>query len=153
MIVDKIEHILAYHSSTTPLKVIEQFLQATDFTQLKEGRIELTPLDFVLVQHYEPFLENNNYEYHKEYIDIHYIVEGNERIRVSSLPTTSSVDSFDKDKDIGFTLCGESCQEITLSKQEFAIIYPWETHAPCIYSTSPTVKKLVFKIHRRYDYA
>lgn len=86
------------------------------------------------------------YEAHRKYADIHFIVEGCEKIIVSDIDSVTAVQSFNEERDIGFYTCksGTIC---ILKPGDFLVCYPQDAHKVAIAVDSPApIKKLVGKI-------
>ena len=85
------------------------------------------------------------FELHRKYIDIQYIVSGNEIIGGASEKVLSATDG--EGTDIEFFSIPERYDEIRLSAGDLAIILPPEPHAPGLADGQPTkVKKIVVKV-------
>lgn len=87
------------------------------------------------------------FEHHKRYIDVHYVISGEERIdfcpRSECVPTTE----FDIQNDYELCEKGGNSSSVILSSGDFAILWPGEAHAPKIAVTEPMeIRKIVFKI-------
>ena len=85
------------------------------------------------------------FELHRKYIDIQYIVKGNEIIggaKENALTPTEG-----EGTDIEFFKIPSKYDEIRLAEGDLAIILPPEPHAPGIADGQPTaVKKIVVKV-------
>lgn len=96
------------------------------------------------------FLSKNEtecmYEAHRKYIDVHYIVEGIEKIATADVKKLQEKVSFSEDKDIGFYEGCESGNYI-LKPGEFMVCFPSDAHKVGMMNTVPEmVKKIVVKI-------
>lgn len=90
--------------------------------------------------------ENLELEYHKKYIDIHIVVDGEESIGYTSIDKCYETIPYDKEKD--FTLmCGEIQNEFYLNKNKFLILFPFEPHLALLkVGTEKEIKKVIFKV-------
>lgn len=88
-------------------------------------------------------------EYHRQYIDIHIVLDGSEIIGCGNkgLPIIDTED-FDKKKDLGFCQPVESETLIHLQPSELAIIFPGEVHRPMsALDAGAPLRKMVVKIN------
>ncbi|MBJ3813887.1 DUF386 domain-containing protein [Shimwellia pseudoproteus] len=93
-------------------------------------------------------LESQKPEFHRQYLDIHIVLEGNEVIGagVLGLPLTLS-EPFNDAHDLGFcpAIPGETL--IHLQPGELAVIFPGELHRPMATCQTPAaLRKIVAKI-------
>jgi YhcH/YjgK/YiaL family protein len=103
---------------------------------------------FAIVQEYFT-KEESVYEAHKKYIDLQYIVSGEEIIYVSDISEVQEcVESYDETKDIAFYQTAQSCRKVKLEKDTFVILFPNDAHKPCISvcGNPSEVRKVVVKI-------
>ena len=82
MIVTDIKHIGHQVSMTTSLKKAIDFLRRPDIHGLVDGRVDIDGQHvFALVQRYETVMTDiPKFEYHRKYMDVQYIVSGEEII-------------------------------------------------------------------------
>ena len=85
------------------------------------------------------------FELHRKYIDIQYILKGNEIIGGVSEKALTPTDG--DGTDIEFFNIPKRYDEIRLAEGDLAIILPPEPHAPGLADTQPTtVRKIVVKV-------
>lgn len=84
-------------------------------------------------------------EAHKEYLDIHFVINGAEKIGYAEASSLESVTEYDAENDF-FLLKGEM-QSIVLNKGDFCITFPEDAHAPgmCV-DKNTSLKKAIVKI-------
>ena len=78
-------------------------------------------------------------ENHHRYIDIHYVIEGVEKIVVSSRNDLERITEFSEEND---------CELFAIPQAgDFLVVYPGESHAPMIAANGEiaTVRKVVVK--------
>ena len=86
------------------------------------------------------------YEAHRRYADVHFIVEGCEKIVVSDIDAVTLHTPYSEEKDIGFYTCDEGVT-VVLHPGQFLVCYPQDAHKVAIAPDSPApVKKLVGKV-------
>ncbi len=147
MVIDTLANSTRYESLHPRFKAAFEFLKSPGIEATPVGRFEVdgTRL-FALTQEYatQP-LGEGKLEAHRKYIDIQFIVSGEELIGYAPLTTQTAAQPFDAEKDIGF-FEGEACFTL-LGKGMFAIYFPQDAHLPGRYSGQPAqVKKIVLKI-------
>ena len=103
---------------------------------------------FYMVQEYEAKLEADaKFEMHEKFIDIQFIIEGEEEIRFD-VPENLKPGIEPKGDNIFFAIESDTCDTAVLEAGELAIIFPGEPHAPGIRHSEnkKNVRKIVFKI-------
>lgn len=96
--------------------------------------------------------KDRQYEAHRRYIDVQYILEGEEVILAADLAEMTSRSDYDEGKDIQWFLPKAGSEDgtvnsIHLKAGQFAVFFPQDAHMPKLASGSPEpVKKVVVKI-------
>jgi YhcH/YjgK/YiaL family protein len=116
---------------------------------LAVGKHEIGGGGFAIVSEYqtsEP--EDKKLEAHRKYIDIQYLVSGEEAIDVCPLGGLRTAVKYDMDKDIVFFHDPDSIGGIILQAGSFAVFYPEDAHRPGLtMEEGPApVRKVVVKI-------
>jgi len=96
----------------------------------------------------KPFHEKR-YEIHHDFVDVQFVLKGEEYIHIVSSENLTLDGEFDKDKDIGFFKENpESDVCVRLRPGMYCVIFPWEAHKPCISvgNSGVVVEKCVKKI-------
>lgn len=85
-------------------------------------------------------------EYHKRYIDIHIVLEGEEAIAYAPFDKCIETQAYDEEKD--FTLMkGETQLELILNTNNFLILFPYEPHLALLkVNEEKEIKKIIFKV-------
>lgn len=145
MILDHIDRIDAYSHISKHFAEAVNFLQAHKNGDLPVGRYEISDSVYAMVQHYETKdPEVCAYEAHKRYIDIQYMLKGNECMGWQYLPKMHE-DGFDEQKDY-LKISGEG-QPITVEEGTFVIFFPSDAHQPGMKNGSKAaVEKIVVKV-------
>ena len=147
MIFDKLHNASLYHGLGSSIEKSLKFLESEDFSSMEIGKYPIEGNDiFYMVSQYETKpAEEVDYEAHRKYIDIQYIVEGQEIIGYANLGSLNVKEEYNAEKDIGF-LEGEG-DYFTIRKGDFVIFFPEDAHQPCLLVDKPeTVKKIVVKV-------
>lgn len=86
------------------------------------------------------------YEAHRSYIDIQYLVSGEELIRVADVGTLEETTAYDSERDVAFYGLAPGT-DLRLRPGDFAILYPHDAHLPKLAAGSPApVQKIVVKV-------
>ena len=147
MIVDRIENATLYLGLGKGMAAALDYLRKTDFSRLKPGRSDLDGANlYAMVQEYSTRLrEADRWEAHRRYIDVQYLVSGEERIGYANLSRLKVVEAYDASKDALF-LSGEG-DFLLLRPGTFMILWPEDAHMPGIAAASPApAKKVVVKV-------
>lgn len=93
----------------------------------------------------KPF-ENTNWESHKKYIDLQYIIRGEEKIGIASSAGAIVINPYTDAKDVmNYKIDGAKI--LTANPKAFYLFFPADAHRPSIKVNEEKVKKLVIKIH------
>ncbi|MDO4690940.1 MAG: YhcH/YjgK/YiaL family protein [Fusobacterium sp.] len=85
-------------------------------------------------------------EYHKKYIDIHIVLEGEESIGYSAFNSLIETKKFDIENDYAL-MKGDIQTEFYLDKEKFLIIFPYEAHIALLkVGKEKEIKKVIFKV-------
>lgn len=86
-------------------------------------------------------------EVHRRYIDLQYILEGEEIIYLANIDDCSKSKGYNKERDIEFFENSTNSKELIMKKGDWAVFYPDDAHTPQILlNKSSKVKKIVVKI-------
>ncbi len=146
MIVTDLKQIDHQACITTALKKAIDFLRRPDIGNMADGRMDIDgERVFALVQRYGTIITDvPKFEYHRKYIDIQYIVSGEEIIGWAPADSMVITEEYDGDKDICFgTVPVSEMTSIHLKGGQLAVLYPEDGHAPKLAAGRPS---LVFKI-------
>ena len=134
-----------------------QYLARQDFSAMASGRHDVTltgndnatGIYFNLDRYRTKAVEDCRPERHIKYVDLQYIIEGEECLGWCPLsPDLKEVVPYDAEKDVVFykDLVPES--SLILMKGNFAVLYPDDVHRPCVAIDEPgePVTKVVVKI-------
>ena len=84
-------------------------------------------------------------EAHKKYIDLHYIIEGEEGFLYGDVETLDVTVPYHEEGD--YLLLSGECGKIYLRTGDFCITFPEDAHAPAmLYKDADTVRRAVVKI-------
>lgn len=147
MIKDKIENAKIYYNLSGDIKLGLNWLETTDLNKLEDGKYIIKDSNvYASIQTYETKTDAN-YESHRKYIDIQYLIKGEEKIGVTDLSNCKTCIEYDKERDLAFYTINTQDEYIELKEGSFAIFYPHDAHKPSIAIKQPsTVKKVVVKV-------
>lgn len=147
MIIDVIQNAKQYYNLNDNIKKGLEFIEKTDFSKIKDGKINIEgDKIYANLQTYMTKEENSaKYEAHKNYIDIQYLIDGEEKLAYANLEDFIATEYYDEKKDIIF---GVAKGDFVSAKQgNFLIFYPQDAHKPSIAINNPqNVRKVVVKI-------
>ena len=149
MILDKLENYNLYVNTNNRLKKAFEFLSNNNLEELAVGKYEIDSTDvFALVQSYTSKKEDENkLESHEKYIDIQYVVKGNETIIWSSVDQLTVSEEYSEEKDVTFYKDSSYSSKLNLKDNYFCILFPQDGHKPgCVFHEPMNIKKIVIKI-------
>ena len=149
MIKDNISNRNTYEGLKPELKETFDFLAGLKGGDFSEMTIELDGRNrFVMLQSYETeAFDGHRYESHKNYLDIQYVLEGSEIIRVADISGLAVFQDYDSGKDIMFYDGKAEGIDVILQPGDFVVLYPQDGHMPKLAAGSPgVIKKAVAKI-------
>lgn len=147
MIYDQLDQLSRYRGLHPNIDTAIDYLGQTDLTQLELGRHDVAG-DKVFI-----FRQNNtlnteqtdSFEYHHRYMDIQFLLEGNEYFRYTR-KMNGEDKAFDPESDIGF-IHGKEAYDLELTDGTFVMVFPGEYHQPNQKGCSGTqVQKIVVKV-------
>ncbi len=129
-----------------------RFVQAFEFLETMtpetpDGRFEIDgDAVYCMFSGYETRgLEGHQFEAHRVYADIQYMLSGEESILWAPTPELTVVKPYAP--DIEFFALVPNPTEIVLSAGRFCVLYPQDAHAPCTTHVNPSsVRKAVVKV-------
>ena len=101
---------------------------------------------FNLMQSYDTKpLEGREYEAHRDYADIQYLMSGQESILWAPKPKLTVTKPYTP--DIEFYALIPDPTELVLAPGQFCVFFPQDAHVPCVFHTKPgKVRKAVMKV-------
>lgn len=146
MILDDINNIDSYRGISKYMDLAIEYIMYNNIEILPVGKHKIVGDDvFALVQEYETKpITDNVLESHKKYIDIQYVVSGEELIGYAPVEKLKIYKEYDDDND--YMLYEGNYELHKISNGRFAIYFPHDGHKPTINSEKNTVRKIVIKI-------
>ena len=146
MIVDRFEYADRYLGLHPSFAVAFRYLRETLGGEVEPGRHEIVGDDvFAIIEKTNGRgREASPLEYHRRYIDIQYVVSGEETFGWSPIAECNDPKSeFDSSRDIGF-YSDQPSNWVTIPAGYFAIFFPEDCHAP-LAGVGP-LQKIVIKV-------
>ncbi len=133
-----------------PIREALDYLKKTDFSSVENGKhlIQGDKLFAVVMNYTTEPKEKKKAEAHQKYIDLQYVVSGEEMMGVAPLslnPRPSEM--YDPNKEAAFyeTPMGE--MELPMKAGNYAVLFPEDIHRPgCSLNKSTEVRKVVVKV-------
>lgn len=148
MIADNIKNTVKYERISGRLKAAFAAIKAAS-PELEPGKYNVDGDNvFYMVQEIETKLPGAfRYENHRDYIDIQYVIEGEEEIRVAWEEAMTATDDYKPDVQ-HFDGAHPNFNALLLKNGDFTVLYPGEIHAPGIApkGVSGKVRKIVAKV-------
>jgi YhcH/YjgK/YiaL family protein len=151
MIKDNLLHIDYYNYLAPGIYWGLKYLKDTDFSTMENGKYEIKEGKvWAIVQDYNSKPESEGkFEAHRKFVDIQFIVEGEEKIGVGNLEEFEEATQYDEEKDIIFLNPKEDAK-VEFKKViagEYMILMPKDVHMPSIaVESTGFVKKVVLKV-------
>ena len=144
MITDKIKNAKLYYSLHPKFEKAFKALAKGDFNL---GRNEIDEDLYVNYEEYETYpKEIRRFEAHKSYIDIQFVVDGQEKMGFCDVSEAEILEAYDDKKDVMF-LSAKDPDFIKVKNGYFVIFYPNDAHMPCLLvDKAQKVKKFVAKV-------
>lgn len=150
MIVTDIDHVAQQVLMSPGLEKAFAFLRRLDVRTPADGRVDIDGDNvFALVQRYETSSDDIvKFEHHKKYVDIQYVVSGEEIIGWAPADHMTITGDYDPGRDICFgTVAREEMTPVYLKAGRLAVLFPEDGHAPKLAAHAPSaVVKIVIKV-------
>lgn len=148
MIYDKIDNSEIYAKISEDIRLGLEYLRDLK-PEVEIGKYVLSPRVKAIVSEYmTKEVNEKGYEAHKEFIDIQYLVSGEEKIGNVPLEYLKETKPYNVEKDVAFYEENDvKPQELLLGNGYFAILFPQDGHMPQLWVNGPVqVKKVVIKV-------
>lgn len=147
MIFGNIKHLGDYPFLDSAVKECFEYAKKHDLLSYEKGS---HPIDgerlYVNIAEYGTTVpENRFWEAHKQYLDLHFMLRGEERIDVAFIENMEQKEYVEKDDFL--PLEGTPILTATLREGDFLICYPQDGHMTGLAADKPVnLKKAIFKI-------
>jgi len=157
--VNSVEFAKQYNANKATWDKVFAFLQNPDLATMRGGHVNIAGENgedayAIFVNDVPKDFAQSNWEVHKKYIDVHYVIEGKEK--VAGVPFTKTIEDavvtpFNDASDIGYYKFDafDSSKYAIATPENFFIYFPGEAHRPHL-KVDPAVaekmKKVVIKV-------
>ncbi len=150
MIVADLKNIDCQCDSPLMLTRAIEFLRLRGIYELPDGKVEIDgDRVFAIIQRYQT-LETDapKFEYHRKYIDVQYLVSGEEIIGWTPSDRITVTEPYNAEKDIAFgTAPAGTWTPVHLQAGQAAVLWPEDGHAPRLAAgKASAVMKIVVKV-------
>ena len=147
MIFGNITNQEEYEFLEEKIKACFAYYEENDMENMEAGIHKIDGDDFFvnIVEYETTTPENRFWEAHKDYLDLHLMLLGEERIDLNFLKDMDLLD-YDKEKDFQ-AANGERNSYVDLKIGDFLVCYPNDVHMTALQISDPVyTKKAIFKI-------
>lgn len=148
MIVTERNNFRRYQNLNPYFPQVCDFLESTDLLSLAEGRYEIAGNNvYANVMSYisDGIAGSGKFETHDNYLDIHLVIQGKDKIAVAVPRKAKLIQEYDKNADIAFYQ-SEEFQVIDLNEFNLLVAFKEDFHQPKIRVNDKPVKKMVIKV-------
>lgn len=148
MIIDHLSKWSLYKCINPLFEKAFQYIENTNFNQLSEGKHLIDNENvFALMQRYTTHPPHEmRYEAHEKYIDIQYLISGNESFLYNFKPECKGVDDYNSNNDVRYF--NTSGNLVQVKQGYFYLLFPHDVHKPSLYylNSAEPVQKVVIKV-------
>ena len=145
--INRVSFAKQYHSNREGWDKAFAFIREQNLQELKPGRyiIDGENVFATITEGPAKWIDTTMWESHRNYIDIHYVINGEEKIGVAPLSSATVIKKYNPARDLTFYKA--SGKYYTAGPGMFFIFFPHDAHRPNLAAKGiDTVKKLVIKI-------
>jgi len=147
--VNSVEFAKQYAANKAEWDKAFEFLARPDLATLAPGRYPIVGTDVYALVTDDPLKEmsQSNWEDHHDYIDLHYVIEGQEKVGTTPFTSTMAVVTpFNDKSDIGYYQF-DGGNYYTATPANYFLFFPADAHRPHLKLDGYTkAKKVVIKI-------
>lgn len=147
MIFGNIKNLNEYNYLPEDIKKCFEYAASNDLLNYEKGshKIDGDKLFVNVVEYETTEVENRFWEAHKNYLDLHLMLDGKEQIDVNFIGNMEQKDFVEKDDFL--PLEGNRNGHVILEQGDFLICYPNDGHRTAVkVDKSEKIKKAIFKI-------
>ena len=146
MIFGNINHLEEFGFLEDSVKKCFAYLKDHDLASYEKGTHEIDGGRlFVNVEYTTTAAENRFWEAHKDYLDVHVMLKGQEQIDVNFIQNME-LKEYVKEDDF-LPMEGEKNASVVLREGDFLVCYPSDGHRTAVQVEEPeTIKKGIFKV-------
>ncbi|WP_022766619.1 YhcH/YjgK/YiaL family protein [Butyrivibrio sp. XPD2006] len=146
MILDRIENIGTYLGISRHLDIAIKEIQKGHYKNWDIGRHEIEGNNVFCNRVYLETKEENSWERHEEYLDIHIVIDGSEVIRYSECSYVNDWGEFDAKGDCALAPFSDTGIDLRINPGWFLIVFPQDAHMPGLRDDGEFSDKAIFKV-------
>ena len=149
MIVDRIENVRLYSKLSKNMAKAFKILQSKKLRRQADGRYEVkgTKIYYMIMKYATKPIDGGELEAHKKYIDVQYVLDGEEAIPYAPLSGLKTSKRYKAKADVAMYRLSKDYTSVNLSKGMFCVLFPDDAHMPCrILKKKSNVHKVVVKV-------
>jgi biofilm protein TabA len=149
MIVDRIENVRLYSKLSKNLAKAFKILQNKKVLKKADGRYEVkgTKLYYMIMKYATKPIDGGEFEAHKKYIDVQYILDGEEAIPYALISGLKTSKRYKAKTDAAMYRFSKNYSNVNLCRGMFCVFFPEDGHMPGrIVKKKSTVRKIVVKV-------
>ena len=147
MMFGNIKNLHEYDYLPVDIKKCFEYAASNNLLDFEKGSYKIDGNNlFVNIVEYETIdVENRFWEAHKNYLDLHLMLDGKEQIDVNFIGNMEEKEFVEKDDFL--PLEGDKNGHVILENDDFLICYPNDAHRTAVKVNNPKkIKKAIFKI-------
>ena len=149
MILDRIENTHLYLGLNARFSKAFEILTDKTLSQKQDGKyaVDGENIYYTIQRYTTKPLNEGKLEAHRKYIDIQFLLEGQEILGYAPLKGLTTAEVYNPQKDIAFFNTPKEITKVILEPGLFCILFPDDAHLPCRQLAGPAeVRKVVIKI-------
>ncbi|MGD0596666.1 MAG: YhcH/YjgK/YiaL family protein [Sedimentisphaerales bacterium] len=149
MILDRIDNTRLYLGLHAGFAKAFEILRDKTLAKKEDGKypIDGDKIYYTLQRYTTKPLNEGKLEAHRKYIDIQFLLEGQELFGYASLKGLTAAQEYNSQKDIAFFNTPKEITKVKLEPGLFCILFPDDAHLPALQLADPIeVRKVVVKI-------
>lgn len=147
MIFGNVENLSEYSFLEETIKACFSYAAEHDLMAYEKGRHDISGDEFFvnIVEYTTTAPENRFWEAHKEYLDIHFMLNGEEQIDLNFLKNMTVKEYVPADDFV--PMDGDKNASVVLRNGDFLVCYPNDGHRTAVAVNGPAaIKKAIFKV-------
>lgn len=146
MVLSNKQNALSLDVANEDIKACLEMIAKMDFNALDFGKMQVSEtISYNKVTITNKEFNNQEFEAHKQFVDIHFCLSGSERIDIADVDTLEVSSEYNAEKDVYF-LKGINYSTVNLLPGDYCICYPNDAHLPSIKYQGDDIVKVIFKI-------
>lgn len=144
MILGNIKDASRYFSVNKRFEKAFEILKELDASQTERITLEEGIFWINFAEFNEIASGEKQFEAHKDFLDLHFVIEGEEKFGYADIKRLTETKMYDKEND--FLMLSGDADMLTLQKGDFCVVFPEDAHIPVMGKGKGTLKKAIVKI-------